>query len=77
MERQWKLGDDLHVQDTLLDGVTFDDLITAVHCNCKEITEDAVMRELRTILEIRKQDMKCLLRNNMREIMRLAGRNVE
>ena len=31
MEREWKLGEDLSTCDNLLDGVTFDDLILAVH----------------------------------------------
>ena len=32
-EREWKLGEDLVTSDSLLDGLTFDDLILAVHCN--------------------------------------------
>lgn len=32
-ERKWKLGDDLSIDDNLLDGVTFDELIMTVHCN--------------------------------------------
>lgn len=32
-ERKWILGDDLAACDNLLDGITFDDVILAVHCN--------------------------------------------
>lgn len=42
MERVWKLGDDLGRTDSILDGVTFDDLILAVHHNCQQITPGAV-----------------------------------
>ena len=41
MERNWLLGDDLAACDNLLDGITFDDIITQVHCNCRNITPDA------------------------------------
>lgn len=36
MERNWLLGDDLAACDNLLDGITFDDIITQVHCNCPQ-----------------------------------------
>ena len=51
MERAWKLGDDLGRTDSILDGVTFDDLILAVHHNCQQITPEAVEREMKQILE--------------------------
>ena len=72
MEREWKLGVDLSTCDNLLDGVTFDDLILAVHCNCRAITSEAVRSELRTILVQRRQDMLYLLENNMERIMQEA-----
>ena len=34
MDQNWKLGDDMVVSDNLLDGITFEDLILTVHCNC-------------------------------------------
>ena len=68
-EREWKLGEDLVTSDSLLDGLTFDDLILAVHCNCRVITPAAVRSELKEILESRKQDMMFLLEKNMDAIM--------
>ena len=47
MEREWKLGVDLSTQDGLLDGLTFDDLILAVHCNCRTVTPAGVRKQLR------------------------------
>lgn len=68
-DRKWKLGEDLSTCDNLLDGMTFDDLILAVHCNCRDITPNAVRKELMEIFASRKQDMIYLLEMNMDEIM--------
>ena len=72
MEREWKLGDDLATCDNLLDGITFDELILAVHCNCRAITPEAVRKELNSILADRKQDVWYLLENNMEAIIKEA-----
>jgi len=76
-EREWKLGEDLLTCDSLLDGLTFDDLILAVHCNCRSITPEAVQAELRGMLESRKQDMMFLLEKNMDAIMAEARKGRE
>lgn len=68
-ERPWKLGEDLATGDSLLDGLSFDDLILAVHHNCRVITPEAVRKELWDMLDGRKTDMVFLLENNMEEIM--------
>ena len=67
-DRKWKLGEDLSTCDNLLDGMTFDDLILAVHCNCRDITPTAVRKELMEIFASRKQDMIYLLEMNLDEI---------
>lgn len=72
MERKWKLGDDLDRYDDLLYGITFDDLILAVHCNCRKITPEAVLREAIEILDIRMQDYRFLLENNLDAIIEEA-----
>ena len=51
MERAWKLGEDLSREDSLLDGMSFDELILTVHCNCEKITPSAVRKELKDIIE--------------------------
>lgn len=68
-DRAWKLGEDLVTNDNLLDGLTFDDLILAVHHNCRIITPETVCAELDEILVGRKQDMMFLLERNMDAIM--------
>lgn len=77
MERNWKLCDDMVVSDNLLDGITFEDLILTVHCNCPQITERAVMKELKEILAIHMQDMEFLLENNIDKIIEMASKNRE
>lgn len=72
MERNWKLGNDLLPCDNILDGITFEDVILAVHCNCQEITRDAVLWEARMIAEQRMQDYKYILANNIDEIISRA-----
>lgn len=32
-ERKWKLNEDMHQEDCILDPVTFQQVIDAVHCN--------------------------------------------
>lgn len=72
MERSWTLGDDLITGDNLLDGVTFDDLILAVHCSSREVNRASVHAELSEILADRKQDMMFLVEKNMDAIIRAA-----
>lgn len=77
VDRQWKLGEDLSTRDNLLNGLTFDDLIFAVHCNCRFITKAAVYAELAEMLTQRKQDMTELLERNMDIIMAEAKKGRE
>lgn len=76
-EKRWKLGEDIDRHDTLLDSISFDELILTVHCNCREITQEAVEKELNRILEIRIQDMQCLLEKNIDEIITEAKKGRE
>lgn len=76
-EREWKLGEDLVTSDSLLDPVTFDDLILTVHCNCRTITPEAVKKEWDEILESRLADARFLLDNNMTAIMEEARKGRE
>ena len=77
MYRKWKLGVDLDTYDCLLDSVTFDNLILVVHCNCREITPDAVRKEWKEILEERLADARFLLDNNIDKIIAEAKKGRE
>ena len=76
-DKAWKLGEDLVTSDNLLDGLTFDDLILAVHHNCRIITPETVCAELDEILTGRKQDMMFLLEQNMDVTMAEAKKGRE
>ncbi len=65
MEEKWRLGEDLSIKDNMLDGITFEDIILAVHCNCREITPEAIRKEVLDFVELRLDDMKCLMEKNL------------
>lgn len=69
---EWKLGKDLLTSDTILDLVTFDDLILALKCNYAYIGETAVRTQMKEILDQRLEDVKYLIENNIDEIIALA-----
>ena len=74
MERQWRIGEDLLTSDSLLDGITFDDIILQIHCNIPKhkMTPDVVMRELKSLLNSRVADMMFLAENNLDKIIEYA-----
>lgn len=76
-ERKWLLGDDLVASDNLLDGITFDDVILAVHCNCPIINSGAVTKQFFEILEQRLLDMNELLNLNIDKIAEEARKGRE
>ena len=71
-ERKWKLGDDCYSEDVILDPVTFNDMITAVHCNCREKTKAEVIKTAREILKMREEDFWFMVKNNIQEIIDAA-----
>lgn len=77
MESKWRIGEDLSVEDNMMDGFTFQDIITAVHCNCPEITPDAIRKEVLAFVELRIDDLKCLLERNMDVIAEEAKKGRE
>lgn len=74
----WKLGKDMIPSDTILDPVTFDDLILALKYNCERTTPDAVIIQATEIINQRLEDWKYLIENNIDEIIALArGESIE
>lgn len=69
----WKLGKDLLTSDTILDSVTFDDLILALKCNYAYVGETAVRTQMKEILDQRLEDVKYLIENNIDEIIALTS----
>lgn len=65
MEEKWRLGEGLSAEDNMLDGITFADVILAVHHNCREITPEAIRKEVFDFVEMRLDDMKYLMEKNL------------
>ena len=76
-ERKWILGDDLAACDNLLDGITFEDVILAVHCNSRVISRETVTKQFFEILEQRLLDMNELLNRNIDKIAEEARKGRE
>lgn len=68
-ERQWKLNKDMHKEDCILDPVTFQQVIDALHCNEKELDRKAILKVAKEILDNRLEDFYFLLVNNEKEII--------
>ena len=77
MERQWKLGEDMHNNDNIFDPITFEQVITALHCNERIIDEHAVRKVVRDMMASRMQDFHYLITNNMQEIIAEAKKGRE
>lgn len=75
MERSWRLDEDMLTSDSVLDGITFDDIILQLHCNVpKHMLKPCVVRtEIRELLQSRLQDMEFLVENNIDKIIEKAG----
>ena len=76
-EPKWKLGEDMHREDCIFDPITFEQIITALHCGERVIDTKAVRRVAKEILDSRLEDFYFLLLNNDAEIIAEAkkGRN--
>ena len=74
MERQWKLGEDMHKSDTILDPITFEQIITALHCGERVIDGKAIRKVAKEMLDGRLEDFYFLLINNENEIIAEAAK---
>jgi hypothetical protein len=71
-EKEWILGKDVHEQDNMFDGFTFDDVITAMVCNEPVLDTSALLKTVITIFEQRMDDYRELLKRNQKEIIKAA-----
>ena len=72
MNKNWKLGDDVHEQDNLLDGFTFEQLVVALVCNEPVINAGSVVKVVNEIARQQLEDMYELVEHNMGEIIEAA-----
>lgn len=73
----FRLGEDLSLEDNLMDGFTFEDIILQVHCNCRKINEKAVRQEVKELVLLRMEDMTELLDQNIDVIIKEAMKGRE
>lgn len=76
-EKQWKLGEDMHPNDNIFDPITFEQIITALHCNEQVINDATMLKVAREILYSRLDDFYFLLKNNNKEIIAEAAKGRE
>lgn len=76
-EHKWKLGQDIHQDDCIFDPITFEQIITALHCGSRVLDYKAVNHVAMEIFKSRWQDFMYLLERNTEEIIAEAkkGRN--
>lgn len=75
MNQKMKLGVDLCLQDSILDGISFEELITTVRCNCKDVCAKNVQAEARKLLNHRIQTMNDLITGNIDAIIEIVLQN--
>ena len=74
----WKLGVDLHEKDNILDGLTFDDVITMLRCNVDFDKPGWYMDAQQNIQDLTKQHINnfyMLLNENIDEIIQRSKQN--
>ena len=76
-EPKWKLGEDMHPNDNIFDPITFEQIITALHCNERVIDSKAIRKVAKEILDSRLEDFYFLLLNNDAEIIAEAAKGRE
>jgi hypothetical protein len=59
----------------LLDGLTFETLLTEINCNCQKIDEESVMKQFEEDLQVRIQSAREILQANLQNIIRKAKRD--
>ena len=77
IERQWKLGEDMHITDNILDPITFEDIILALHHNEQVIDRRAIQNVINEMMDIRMQDFDHIINNNINEIIAEAAKGRE
>jgi hypothetical protein len=66
------LNNHISFHDSILDGITYNDLITTIQSNEKEINEQTVQKVFSEILNSQLEDAKNLLKENMSRIVELS-----
>ena len=67
------IKENIHVLDNLFNGFTFEDLLTAVQCNEKEINKNTIKKVFNELLEENTRNAKALLNQNIEQILEVLS----
>jgi len=65
MEREYKLGKDLHMKDALMSGFTFEDLVVTLQSNEPDINDGIVRKVANEMVAAALYDFNYLMEINM------------
>lgn len=73
MYYRWVLGEGMATDESILDSVTFDQLIFDLKCNCDHVTEADVIAQAKEILDQRVETYWDLIKNNAAKVAAMAN----
>ena len=71
-DKQWKLSEDMYVDDNILDPIDFDEILLMLQCNEKVIDASSARRCFKELLEMKLEDAHFIFDKNVDEIVRVA-----
>ena len=73
MYYRWVLGEGMATDESILDSVTFDQLIFDLKCSCGHVTEADVIAQAKEILDQRVETYWDLVKSNAAEVAAMAN----
>lgn len=73
MYYRWALGEGMATDESILDSVTFDQLIFDLKCSCDHVTEADVIAQAKEILDQRIETYWDLIKSNAAKVVAMAN----
>lgn len=73
MYYRWVLGEGMATDESILDSVTFDQLIFDLKCSCDHVTEADVIAQAKEILDQRVETYWDLVKSNAAKVAAMAN----
>lgn len=73
MYYRWVLGEGMATDESILDSVTFDQLIFDLKCNCDHVTKADVIAQAKEILDQRVETYWDLVKSNAAKVAAMAN----
>lgn len=74
MYYRWILGEGMATDESILDSVTFDQLIFDLKCSCDHVTEADVIAQAKGILDQRVETYWDLVKSNAAKVAAMANK---